>query len=400
MSDTSDSEVEFNVPLGAGQGDGAREDHSDKESVDEGDTEEVHKDPVRSFMEGPSPTQEDIPDLEPAPNTRRWRRDINYLGIPHERRDRSTLPSSPRYDQFMSRPIFNSRGPSFKPEAFTGDEDWDSYISHFEVCAELGGWSQRDKALALAASLKGQARVYYMNLAPAERSSYANVVFKLGQRFGNMRQHSLWLARLESHKRQQGESMATLGDDLRRMARRAYPVFDIQAQETLALNQLYRTISPEMKYRCIAAQCRTITEAVQLIETYEGIVGVDEKKKSTMRKVETSKKPKQDNKKSNLQENNSNTDKVLLEQIMQRLDRIEEKQESRRTYAQGRERRFNNQQGRRLCFTCNSPDHLYRDCPLNLEQKQEAQSNNVQGNGNPSLERPQVDGGRKACKYN
>ena len=382
MSESSDSEVEFNIPSGIGQGDGAQN-PEDKDSVYEGDTEDenqVHN----SFRRSRSPT--DVPDLEPIPNSRR-RRDADYLGIQHEGRNSTRVRTTPRYDNYMTRPAFNSRGPTFKPEAFNGDEDWDSYISHFEICAEMGGWSQREKALALVASLKGQARMYYMNLAPLERASYNTVVYKLGQRFGNLRQDSMWIARLESRKRQPGESMAALGDDLRRMARRAYASFDPQAQETLALNQLYRTVSSEMKYRCVAAQCRTIADAVELIETYEGIVG-EEKKKSTVRRVENSKKSKNEQSKPSLSSQSNNKIEKTLEQLVQRLDRLEERG--------NRPRSMNYSQGPRVCFKCQSPDHFIRNCPHNKEQQQEMQRksvnstanqmsvNVVQGNDNPS----------------
>ena len=377
-----------------GRGDGPQ-DYVDKDSVYEGDTED--EDQARHSSRGGSNGPDRIPDLESVSNTRR-QRGTDYLGIPYQRSDGGRMPAPPRYDHYMAQPTFNNRGPSFKPEAYNGDEDWDSYISHFEVCAELGGWGQRDKALALAASLKGQARTYYMNLAPAERSSYVTVVYKLGQRFGNSRQHSVWLARLESRKRQPGESVATFGDDLRRMARRAYANFDSQAQETLALNQLYRAVSSEMKYRCVAAQCRTIADAVEMIETYEGIVGVEDKKKSTVRRAETSKKNKQEIKTNSQQENNSKIEKTL-NQIIQRLDRRDNQQqrEVNAHFRQGRrERNVYDQRGPRLCFKCNSPDHFIRNCPQNQEQKQEIHRENVpnsniqtasntnQGNENPS----------------
>jgi hypothetical protein len=42
---------------------------------------------------------------------------------------------------------------SLKPENFYGTADWDEYICHFRVCAELGNWNEREKFLVLSASL-------------------------------------------------------------------------------------------------------------------------------------------------------------------------------------------------------------------------------------------------------
>ncbi|KAL3874192.1 hypothetical protein ACJMK2_037238 [Sinanodonta woodiana] len=52
---------------------------------------------------------------------------------------------------------------SIKPEPFSGTEDWEEYVSHFEICAELGHWKESEKVLALAARLRGPARTFYIS---------------------------------------------------------------------------------------------------------------------------------------------------------------------------------------------------------------------------------------------
>jgi hypothetical protein len=41
---------------------------------------------------------------------------------------------------------------AIKPESYDGVEDWEEYISLFDICAELGKWRDQDKVLALAAA--------------------------------------------------------------------------------------------------------------------------------------------------------------------------------------------------------------------------------------------------------
>ena len=127
-----------------------------------------------------------------------------------------------------------------------------------------------DKALTLASALRGPARTFYISLPQIERRNYGILVQRLGARFGSSTQGSRWLSRLESRKRAQGESIAALADDLRQMAQRAYKDFDYRAQEVLALNQLYKSVTPDIKYQC--RDCKTITEAVEIIERYEAIM--------------------------------------------------------------------------------------------------------------------------------
>lgn len=190
----------------------------------------------------------------------------------------------------ISRPKGNNRSFYIKPDSYSGSSDWDEYYSHFEDCVELGGLSEKDKCLTLAASLRGPARTFYISLTIAERRNYDILVSKLQQRFGCTRQQSRWLSRFESRKRLPCESIAMLGDELRQLSQKAYTNLDPRAQEALALNQLYKSVSLEMKCRCIDKECATISDAVQVIERYEAILGeppVTEKKKTAVRQIST-----------------------------------------------------------------------------------------------------------------
>ena len=85
------------------------------------------------------------------------------------------------------------------------------------------------------------------------------------------------------------ESIPAVGDDIRQMAQKAYCNLDPPAQEALALNQLYKIVSLEMKCRCIDRDCTTVSEAVGVIERYEAIMGDNlDRKKSNMRAIDLS----------------------------------------------------------------------------------------------------------------
>ena len=91
--------------------------------------------------------------------------------------------------------------------------------------------------------------------------------------------------RLESAK--PGETIASLGDDLRLLAQRAYSDLGTDAQKSLALHQFYKGITLQMKCRCIDRDCRTVESAVQVVERYESILGEgNEKKKINVRAVD------------------------------------------------------------------------------------------------------------------
>ncbi|KAK3587525.1 hypothetical protein CHS0354_004808 [Potamilus streckersoni] len=212
-----------------------------------------------------------------------------------------------------------------KPDHFSEDEDWDEYISHFESCAKLGRWSLEEKVLTLAACLRGVARTFYVSLTTTENSSYSMLIKKLQQRFGNSQPQSKWLALLESRARKSDESIVALGGDLRQLAQKAYSNIDAKFQEILASNQLFRILPYEMKCRCIDRECKTVDEALEVVQR-------------------------------------------KLQKVFEHLDRLEKKGLN----PFGHNRSFSShQQGNKVCFLCKSADHFFRKCPLYNKNKAE-----------------------------
>ena len=253
----------------------------------------------------------------------------------------------------ISRPKGNNRSFYIKPDSYSGSSDWDEYYSHFEDCVELGGLSEKDKCLTLAASLRGPARTFYISLTIAERRNYDILVSKLQQRFGCTRQQSRWLSRFESRKRLPCESIAMLGDELRQLSQKAYTNLDPRAQEALALNQLYKSVSLEMKCRCIDKECATISDAVQVIERYEAILGeppVTEKKKTAVRQISA-----------------DDDQDYSFDQLNARVAKLEQTSYNTPTATPQTMYKSNApSQGKfeRKCFICESPRHIIKDCPM------------------------------------
>jgi hypothetical protein len=57
------------------------------------------------------------------------------------------------------------------------------YLVHFEVCAQLNGWSDAGKAAYLAVSLRGLAQQLLGDLSTDTRASYSGLSTALAQRF-------------------------------------------------------------------------------------------------------------------------------------------------------------------------------------------------------------------------
>ena len=272
--------------------------------------------------------------------------------------------------RFQPVAIPNMSVPNLKPEPYSGSEPWEEYHSHFEDCAELCRWDAQSKVLFLSASLRGQARTFYMSLDPYERRSYDLLVFKMRQRFGSSLHASKWLNQLEARQRKPGENMAALCDDLRQLSKKAYVQLDSQAQEAIALNQLYKIIPLEMKCRCVDNDCRSLHEAAAVVDRYEAILGDSSSRTyargNNVRAIDTS----------------GVDDSVsgILHKLDSRLEKLESI-----ALVQNKPPVPGQRQNERRCYSCNSLDHLYKQCPVrnNPDRRNNFSQGRRQGNYQP-----------------
>lgn len=232
----------------------------------------------------------------------------------------------------------------FKPETYNGQGNWEEYITNFELCVEIGNWSEKDKPIILGTSLKDQARTYYTGLTITEKRNYTILIQKLGHRFGRTGKSHItrWRQEFENRIRNTGESIAALADDLHRLSRKAYEDLDTKAQITLALHQLYKSVKSEVKLRCMDKDCTSLDEAVMAIETYEQIMEED---------------PASGN------ENRSST--LRMDRLELAVDKLTENfQMCLKHFAKERgQTDMISKERIKTCYVCNSTKHFRKDCP-------------------------------------
>ena len=366
MSD-SDSEIEFNVHQPEAEEDAQRnqQEHDPMHALDsEQDDDDLQN------------AQGDHMDIHRTYNDNQSRSKVNTISRDHNRRLPDDFMHMPETVHQCPRPVHSI---AIKPDTFNGDEDWDQYISHFENCADLGNWSERERALTLAACLKGQARTFYSSLPAFEICNYKSLVTKLEQRFGSARQQSRWLSRLQSRRRLPHEPIAAFGDDIRLMAQKAYPTLNSDAQEMLALQQFYKAVSLEMRCRLMDRETKSISDAVDVVERYEEIMGDNyERRRNVIRSAENVDL----NQSTESTARNEKSLENRLKEMSERLEKLEKKK-----YEQERDRQRNFKRPK-TCYICNSPDHFFRNCPNNRNDTQAQQrphNSKYAGNGKPSF---------------
>ena len=90
-------------------------------------------------------------------------------------------------------------GVKMKPATYDGSSSWLDYKAHFEVCAELNGWSNKEKGMYLAVSLRGQAQGVFGNLV-SESHEYVNFTAALEERFAPPNQTELYRVQLRERR--------------------------------------------------------------------------------------------------------------------------------------------------------------------------------------------------------
>ena len=127
------------------------------------------------------------------------------------------------------------RKPVKLPEDFDGKQPLKEYLLHFERCSLINGWTEEEKAMFLAASLRGESRKLLSGLTESEGRQYTKIVERLQLRFGVEKQAELHQARLLNRRQFEGESLQMLATDIRSMVDLAYQDLGTPVQERFAV---------------------------------------------------------------------------------------------------------------------------------------------------------------------
>ena len=133
------------------------------------------------------------------------------------------LTSTPSASRPSPAPASGATPRRPRPQEFDGRVSLEAYMAQFELLAQVQAWDEQEKAVQLAASLKGPAVEVLGQLNPTQRGSYATLVSALERRYGHQHQAEAYRARFRSRVRARGETLQMLAQDLEHLVRKAYP---------------------------------------------------------------------------------------------------------------------------------------------------------------------------------
>ena len=105
--------------------------------------------------------------------------------------------------------------------SFNGNTCLETFLAKFENCAEYFSWKNKDRLFHLRASLEGAAGQILWDAG--KTTTVEEIIRLLRARFGNENQAERFRAELRSRRRQKGESLQKLYQDICRLMSLAYP---------------------------------------------------------------------------------------------------------------------------------------------------------------------------------
>lgn len=137
---------------------------------------------------------------------------------------------------------------TIKPQSFDGSEDFDEYLTQFEMLCDLHGWDYRTKSLYLASRLTGGARALLSKLNGDQRRDFNSLVKILNKRYCSIERSEMYRAQLKTKARGSIKTLPELAQSIQKFTRKAYPTADQTCISILALDQFIDAL-PDLEMR-------------------------------------------------------------------------------------------------------------------------------------------------------
>ena len=170
--------------------------------------------------------------------------------------------------------------PHIKPDKYDGTTSWSNYLLQFELIAEYNNWNDHEKAMHLAANLRGTAQGVLSDVDASKRRHFPSLVASLNLRFGHDNQEELFWMKLNNRVRNPNETLPDLAHDIRTMVKIIFPTMPDSSTQELAKKYFVNAI-PDSRIRLniLHAKPASFDAAVQIAVETESFYKAEELRK-------------------------------------------------------------------------------------------------------------------------
>ena len=247
--------------------------------------------------------------------------------------------------------VNQARRPCIIPDRFDGSIPWRDYKEHFEACAAINDWADKEKARFLAASMKGVAQQV---LGDKSEPSYHELTQLLERRFGPGQRAEVYLAELRGRQRKPNESIQELGHAIRRLTALAYPELARDAQDRLGKTH-FIDAEPDKEIRVgiYRANPASLDEAIRIALEIESCMETERMRHGVHRSRQV-----------RSLEGNSQRVEEEISRMRQHIQELEKELKSSKEYARKPSVRYR-------CWHCGQPGHIMRNCRVKKQNKRQ-----------------------------
>ncbi len=274
--------------------------------------------------------------------------------------------------------------PLLKAANYDGTTPLADYLAQFDIISELNNWTPEVKAMYLAGNLRGAAQSVLSDLDHESRHCYPAIIDALERRFCAENKTELNRTLFKNRVRNKQEKLPELAQNLRRLAKYAYPDAPYRVQDSLAKDQFLDAFNDsDLKWKVYQSRPKTLDDALEIAVECEAfkiaenqragfnrVRAVELENEASVGAVET------------VAPNKTEELLTTLVDMMQKMAKTQNEMmtikqwQPQQRYHNGQRPRHSHQartnNGIMRCFKCDQPGHKMARCPTLITTQQPA----------------------------